>query len=184
MNERDKRSSKSSVSEDVGSGREHERNYRIGGASMKRRSRSTLASLGLALFCLACGGDGGGSSPTAPPAPSGRTVQVIMVIGGFNFSRTIQDARLLWDNSEIARYSGTANNQVNWLVLAPIERVGVGSHTVSVIIDRQSRSPTSYRLDGALTSTAPGRTAQVIPLFVSSTAMRTGEPHVFRIQIE
>lgn len=151
---------------------------------MNLRVRFLLASLGPALLCLACGGgDGGGSSPTAPPAPSGRTVQVSMAVGAFNFSRTIQEARLLWDNSEIARYSGTATNQIYWL-LTPIEHVSLGSHTVSLVIDRQTRSSIPYRLDGALSSTAPGRTPEVIPLFVASTPLRTGQPYVFRVEIE
>ena len=151
---------------------------------MSRRTRSSLTALGLALLCISCGGGDGGGGPTAPPVPTGRTVQVTMVVGGFNFSRTIQDARLLWDNTEIARYSGPATYQVNWLLLTPIERVGVGSHTVSLVIDRQTRSPISYLLDGALTSSAPGRTPEVIPLFVSSTPLRTGQPYVFRVDIE
>lgn len=151
---------------------------------MNRGLRSSLASLGLALLCLSCGGgDGGGGGPTAPPAPSGRTVQVTMSVGAYNFSRTIQEARLLWDDYEIARYSGTATNQIYWL-LTPMEHISVGSHTVSLVIDRQTRSPVPYRLDGALASTAPGSTPEVIPLFVSSTQLRTGQPYVFRVEIE
>ena len=104
--------------------------------------RSSLASLlGLLLVSLtACGG---GESPTGPGASAdSRLLLISFLLQNADGESTLQEARLLLDSRLVGTYRGEAASAVDLGGVALAVRTG--NHTLTVVIDRQTRSPSRY----------------------------------------
>jgi hypothetical protein len=145
----------------------------------------------LALFLAAvvgCGG-GGGGGPTAPPQPTAnRQVVIAYAIETSGRASTMQEVNLLWDDRVVGSYSGAPTNA---LAFTPIlNGVAPGSHSLTLRIARQTRSPTTYHLfstqsivPNTVVINAPGRSSEIINLPRDTVSLRTGDSRRYEISV-
>jgi hypothetical protein len=107
--------------------------------------RSILTSIlcSLLISLSACGG--GGDGPTGPRQPEdSRLLLISFTLQNADNASTLQEARLLLDSRIVGIYRGDAVSVVDLGGVAL--GVPTGNHTLSVVVDRQTQSPSRYSM--------------------------------------
>lgn len=97
----------------------------------------------LLIGLAACGG--GGDGPTGPgTSADSRLLLISFTLQNADGGGTLQEARLLLDSRIVGTYRGDAAGVVDLGGVAL--SVPTGNHTLSVVIDRQTQSPSRYSM--------------------------------------
>ena len=151
--------------------------------SLKVLVLCTIASL-----CLACsgGGDGNGG-PTAPEVR--RDVVVGFYVWNVARQRTLQETRLLLDDQVVATFTATGSGASEAFMTGTVRGVTTGTHTLTVIIVRQTRTPTRYLMgtpnvpNSFAVNRQEGGTIVLTQLPLEEIVLATGESRRYSIDV-
>lgn len=108
-----------------------------------------MTSLRMVVLCaiaslsLACsGGSDGNGSPTEPAVR--RDVVIGFYVWNVARQRTLQETRLLLNDQVVATFTATGNGASEAFMTGTVRGVTTGTHTLTVTIVRQTRTPTRY----------------------------------------
>jgi hypothetical protein len=141
---------------------------------------------------IAFTGCGGGDGPTAPRStPNSRILFVSYTFQNDEGMKTIQQARLLLDSKVVGSYQGEPASSVE--LGGAVFAVPAGDHTLSVVVDRQTQSPSRYHTGGpqsfvsyniVVVQDDQGNPLGLIYLTNDVVSMQTGEPYRVSLKIQ